>query len=66
MSRDVGGIVCIAMREAYLSTVADYRERLEPLMLEMEEKGVWRKLARDVLPKYSFDNNGVIYVFQTL
>ncbi len=53
------------MREEYLTSVTDYR-RLEPLMMQLECDGAWQRLARDIVPQYSFDNNGVIFVFQTL
>ncbi|XP_046580289.1 methyltransferase-like protein 27 isoform X2 [Haliotis rubra] len=59
-----GGLVCIVMREEYLSYVGEYKDRLEPLMQELEDAGKWEQLSRDVVPKYSFDNNGVVYKFK--
>ncbi|KAL8570256.1 hypothetical protein ACOMHN_029956 [Nucella lapillus] len=58
-----GGLVCIVMREEYLQHVAEYRGRLENTMKEMEKKGVWKLASRVTVPRYSFNNNGVIFKF---
>nr|KAG5707663.1 hypothetical protein BaRGS_031045 [Batillaria attramentaria] len=58
-----GGLVCIVMREEYLQHVAEYRDRLEALMKEMEVAGTWKLHSRTIVPKYSFDNNGVVFMF---
>lgn len=58
-----GGLVCIVMREEYLQHVAEYRDRLEDLMKEMEVGGTWKLHSRTIVPKYSFDNNGVVFMF---
>uniref|UniRef100_A0A0B6ZMB4 Methyltransferase domain-containing protein n=1 Tax=Arion vulgaris TaxID=1028688 RepID=A0A0B6ZMB4_9EUPU len=59
-----GGLVIIAMREAYLTTVHEYKDRLEPMMKEFERDDKWESLSRTVVPRYSFDNNGIIYIFR--
>ncbi|XP_059151416.1 methyltransferase-like protein 27 isoform X2 [Physella acuta] len=59
-----GGHVMIVMRESYLTTVEEYKDRLEPHMKELELDGKWEAVSRTVVPKYSFDNNGVIYIFK--
>ncbi|KAH9524583.1 hypothetical protein Btru_027262 [Bulinus truncatus] len=59
-----GGLAVIVMREKYLTSVAEYRGRLEPRMKEMELDGKWTSLCRRVVPRYSFSNNGVVYVFK--
>ncbi|KAK3096195.1 hypothetical protein FSP39_024296 [Pinctada imbricata] len=58
------GHVVIVMREEYLDHVAEYKDRLEPIMLELEDQGLWQLLQRNVVPNYSFDNNGVIFLFK--
>ena len=63
-STPTGGLVVIVMREKYLQEVAEYRGRLEPRMKVIEERGLWRALERTIIPRYSFDNNGVIFVFE--
>ena len=47
-----------------MTTVTEYKDRLEPLMSDLEAKGRWTLVSRSVVPKYSFDNNGVVIVFK--
>lgn len=54
----------IAMREAYLTSVLEYKDRLEPLMKQLEQEDKWQAVSRTVVPNYSFDNNGVVYIFR--
>ena len=54
----------IVMRQAYLQEVKEYRGRLEPRMAALEEDRQWKMVQRTVVPKYSFDNDGVVFVFQ--
>lgn len=58
-----GGLVCIVMRAEYLQHVPEYSGRLELLMDQMEEDKIWRLHSRTVVPRYSFDNDGVIFRF---
>jgi SAM-dependent methyltransferase len=59
------GLVIIVMRQEYLETVEDFKDRLEPLMERMEhEEKIWTRLARIQVPRYSFDKNGLVYVFR--
>ncbi|KAL8570208.1 hypothetical protein ACOMHN_029909 [Nucella lapillus] len=58
-----GGLVCILMREEYLEHVQEYRGRLENTMKEMEQTGKWKLDSRVVVPRYSFDNNGILFKF---
>ena len=60
------GIVCLVMREEYLSIVKEYKDRLEPFMDQLEDSGYWKGLQRTVVPRYSFSNNGVVFVYQVL
>ncbi|XP_055955314.1 methyltransferase-like protein 27 [Patella vulgata] len=59
-----GGLVCIVMREEYLSYVEDYKNKLEPLMAKLEKEGKWRRSSRDVIPNYSFNKNGVVFKYE--
>jgi len=59
-----GGNVVIVMREMYLSTVTEYKGRLEPMFADWEAKGRWKLASRTVVPKYSFDNNGVVFIYK--
>ncbi|XP_076461445.1 methyltransferase-like protein 27 isoform X2 [Babylonia areolata] len=58
-----GGMVCIVMREEYLEHVEEYRGRLENTMRRMEEEGAWTLASRVTVPRYSFDNTGVVFKF---
>ncbi|XP_033757216.1 methyltransferase-like protein 27 [Pecten maximus] len=59
-----GGYVIIVMREEYLTHVQEYKGRLEECFLKFENDGKWKRCSREVVPKYSFDNNGVIFKFR--
>ncbi|KAK7096530.1 hypothetical protein V1264_005815 [Littorina saxatilis] len=58
-----GGLVCIVMRQEYLDHVAEYKGRLEPTMKEMESAELWKMVSKTVVPRYSFDNDGVVFKF---
>ena len=59
-----GGYVVIVMRQAYLQEVKEYRGRLERRMAALEKDQRWKMVERTVVPKYSFENDGVVFVFQ--
>ncbi|XP_046580300.1 methyltransferase-like protein 27 [Haliotis rubra] len=59
-----GGLVCIVMKESYLSQCKEYKDGLEQLMKELEDAGKWERLSRDVVPKYAFGENGVMFRFR--
>jgi hypothetical protein len=61
-----GGYVILVMRAEYLTTVDEYRNRLEPLMRKMcdQPERAWTQVARIEVPNYSFDKTGVVYIFQ--
>jgi len=60
-----GGHVVLVMREMYLTSVAEYRGRLEPMMAEWAKQGKWELVRRTVVPKYSYGtNNGVVFIYK--
>ena len=61
-----GGVIVIAMREEYLENVADYKDKLEKLMDDLEEKGTWKKEERTVVPMFAFGKRGIIFAFRIL
>ena len=56
----------IVMRLEYLSYVEEYKDKLEPLMNTLEVRGLWRKVERKIVPCYSFQKEGVVFVYQVL
>ncbi|XP_078660412.1 methyltransferase-like protein 27 [Branchiostoma floridae x Branchiostoma belcheri] len=61
-----GGLICITMREEFLHTVEAYRGKLEPAMVALEDKGCWERMARDTVPKYCHDKDGVVFIYRVL
>ncbi|XP_076469063.1 methyltransferase-like protein 27 [Babylonia areolata] len=58
-----GGTVVIVMREAFLWEVAEYKDRLEKEMGDMEKEGLWRLSSRTPLPNYFHQHTGVVFIF---
>ncbi|KAG8240444.1 hypothetical protein J437_LFUL003158 [Ladona fulva] len=58
-----GGYFVIILREEYLTTTEEY-SKLEPLLNKLEEGKILKRINRKVVPNYSLDNNGVIFVYQ--
>jgi ubiquinone/menaquinone biosynthesis C-methylase UbiE len=61
-----GGLVVIVMREEYLVTVEQYKNRLEPYMKQLEDENKWHRVLRDVVPRYSFNKNGVVFIYRVV
>lgn len=58
-----GGLVCMVVSAEYLDEVPEYRNRLEPLMADMEQTGLWRLLSRTPTPNYYFNLPCVVFKF---
>jgi len=61
-----GGTIFIVMREEYLEYVEEYAQKLEPYMKELQSQGFWKQVSRKTVPEYSFNKNGVVYVYEVL
>ena len=61
-----GGFVILVMRQEYLTYVADYKDRIDPMMEQYEQENLWRKMERTVVPDYSFGKPGVVFVYKVL
>ncbi|XP_059151392.1 methyltransferase-like protein 27 [Physella acuta] len=59
-----GGHVFIAMLEADLTGVEEYKDRLEPHMKELEVEGQWVAVSRTVTPNYYKGDPGVVFIFK--
>ncbi|XP_074657750.1 methyltransferase-like protein 27 [Tubulanus polymorphus] len=61
-----GAFICIVMRAAYLTEVQEYNGRLEPKMEQMVAEGRWTLLERTIVNNYSWENDGIVYVYQKM
>jgi len=61
-----GGTIFIVMREEYLSYVQQYVGKLEPHMQSLQEKGFWKQVNRKIVPSYSFNKTGVVFIYEVL
>ena len=56
----------MVMRREYLDYVTEYRDRLEPYMAELEQHNQWCRLERTIVPRYSFNKDGVLFVYRVI
>ncbi|ODM99001.1 Williams-Beuren syndrome chromosomal region 27 protein [Orchesella cincta] len=61
-----GGMIFVIMREEYLSYVPEYTGKLEPYMESLVDEGLWAKVQREVVANYSFNKNGVVFIYQKI
>ncbi|XP_066296722.1 methyltransferase-like protein 27 [Branchiostoma lanceolatum] len=62
-----GGYVCITTRNMYLTTVKAFSGgRLEAAMTELQSKGFWEQVSRELVPGYHPGIDGVIFVYRVL
>lgn len=61
-----GGLVIIVMREENMVTVEAYRDKLEPHMDDLEERGCWTRVTRKVIPNYFCDKDGLVLTYRVL
>ena len=54
----------LVARENDVLTIAEYKDRLEPLMKQLEDEGKWTMLEKRVFPGYLTDIDGVLFVFR--
>jgi ubiquinone/menaquinone biosynthesis C-methylase UbiE len=58
-----GGNVILVMREEYLEYTTEYAGKLEPLMQQMVQEGIWTQKLRLQIPNYSFNKTGIVFIF---
>uniref|UniRef100_T1JM27 Methyltransferase domain-containing protein n=1 Tax=Strigamia maritima TaxID=126957 RepID=T1JM27_STRMM len=61
-----GGLICIVMREEYLTVVSEYAGKLENYMHDLQEQQLWEQISRTIIPNYSFQKNGVVFMYKVL
>ena len=54
-------LVC---REEDVLNIEEYKDRLEPLMKQLEDERKWTILERTVFPEYLPEMNGIVFVFR--
>ena len=62
----VGGRIVLVTREQHLRTVAEYNNRLEPLMDRLEAEGKWKKIERKIFKGFFLDKEGIMWKYQVL
>ncbi|KAI8486160.1 rRNA (guanine-N7)-methylation [Branchiostoma belcheri] len=58
-----GGFVCVGIRKFFLETVEEYH-KLEPLMADLQRRGLWEPISRTVTQDYCEGYNGVVFLFK--
>ncbi|KAL4231000.1 hypothetical protein ACF0H5_011373 [Mactra antiquata] len=56
-----GGLILFVMRKEYLTCVDEYNDRLEPYIATLEKDNKLEVIERKEVPKYSFNNDGIIF-----
>ena len=59
-----GGLILLVGREKDVLTIEEYKDRLEPLMKQLEDERKWTMLERTVFPGYFPEVNGIVFVFK--
>ncbi|KAI0218555.1 hypothetical protein LSAT2_029758 [Lamellibrachia satsuma] len=65
--KNIGGCVCIIMREEFLTDVSDYVDRLEPFTQQLAGQGAWTVVPRYWCPTTAattLDKTGVVFVYR--
>ncbi|KAK3087751.1 hypothetical protein FSP39_010123 [Pinctada imbricata] len=60
-----GGMIIFSMREEFLNS-EEYRDKLEPMMQQLETSGKWTREERSVVPNYFCGKNGIVYRFKVI
>ncbi|CAH1240819.1 WBSCR27 [Branchiostoma lanceolatum] len=61
-----GGYIVITFREEWLHHYEDYKDKLEPAMARLQDKGLWERVSREVFPNFYPGKNGITIVYKVL
>ncbi|XP_069114402.1 methyltransferase-like protein 27 [Argopecten irradians] len=61
-----GGYFVMGTRPDILNTSEEYKDHFGSLIDELENEGKWKKIRRDIVSRYIFENDGIIFVYQIL
>ncbi|GFO19647.1 Williams-Beuren syndrome chromosomal region 27 protein [Plakobranchus ocellatus] len=59
-----GGYIINIVRQETVNDIEGFKDRLEPMMSEMEKDGKWKLVSRVLFPDYLVDQGGVIFTHQ--
>ncbi|RUS84366.1 hypothetical protein EGW08_007898 [Elysia chlorotica] len=59
-----GGIIVNVVRQETVNEIEGFKDRLEPMMEQMEKDGKWKLVSRVLFPDYLVDQGGVIFTHQ--
>ena len=60
-----GGYICISLRQEFVEMAEEYRDnKLEEVMSQLEELGLWKEIERRVLPVYFYNKPGLLFLHQ--
>ncbi|GFS13099.1 Williams-Beuren syndrome chromosomal region 27 protein [Elysia marginata] len=59
-----GGIIVNVVRQETVNEIEGFKDRLEPMMQQMEADGKWKLVSRVLFPDYLVDQGGVIFTHQ--
>ncbi|XP_060065131.1 methyltransferase-like protein 27 [Ylistrum balloti] len=59
-----GGYFVMATRPSLLETAEDYKGNFDLLMDEIENQGIWKRNAKEIVPNYHKNKQGIIFVYQ--
>ncbi|XP_045208674.1 uncharacterized protein LOC123560567 [Mercenaria mercenaria] len=60
-----GGYIVLATRNELVQNNETYKH-LEPLMDNIETNGKWKKVSRDVFPRFNLKKDGIMWCYQVL
>ena len=60
----VGGYIVNVLRQETVEEIEGFKDKLEPMMHQMEADGKWKLLSRVVFPDYLVDQGGVVFTHQ--
>ncbi|KAK3772358.1 hypothetical protein RRG08_031382 [Elysia crispata] len=59
-----GGYIVNVLRQETVEEIEGFKDKLEPMMHQMEADGKWKLLSRVVFPDYLVDQGGVVFTHQ--
>ncbi|XP_069184330.1 methyltransferase-like protein 27 [Procambarus clarkii] len=61
-----GGLVIIVTNVKYLTTLEEYKDKLEPRMERLEQQGLWQQKVKKVVPNYDKKSDAVVFIYRVV